>query len=109
MVGAWPAVAALCVQLPLMQLKVDSGALRLVAPDAYTCELSVLIMAAPHEPPDVSVHVVQPGSSSLANKLANKKQKQKHHKKTAIASDTVYTRTTPRHVRRYGQGHGAYV
>ena len=57
MVGVTPRVAELCVQLPLAQLKVASAAFRLVAPDAYTCELSVLIKAAPHEPPDVSVHV----------------------------------------------------
>jgi hypothetical protein len=50
-------MAVACGQLPeFMQLKVLSEGCRLVEPGAYTCELSVLTMAAAHEPADVSVH-----------------------------------------------------
>ena len=56
--GASPATACACVQLPEIQLKVFSEELKLVEPGAYTCELSVSRIAAEHEPPDESEHVV---------------------------------------------------
>ena len=56
--GDRPVVAFACHQVPEMQLKVFSEDCMLVEPGAYTCALSVLRMAAAHEPADVSEHVV---------------------------------------------------
>jgi hypothetical protein len=50
-------MAVACGQMPeVMQLNVLSEGCRLVEPGAYTCALSVLRVAAAHEPADVSVH-----------------------------------------------------
>ena len=59
-VGAWSVMALACDQgpVPEMQVKLFSEYCRLVEPGAYTCALSVLRMAAAHEPADVSEHVV---------------------------------------------------